>query len=118
MIPTSLDNLIPDETYLVLINWNQTGNFRFDNEFRLIGKFIQPDYIRGRTRSFDSGLTVLLTPNRLNAIFESRGERISVSSANTFYRMIKPSKKDIQREKIIRDIILPEHTKSLIRSFL
>ena len=31
MIPTSLDNLIPDETYLVLINWNQTGNFRFDN---------------------------------------------------------------------------------------
>lgn len=118
MIPTTLDKLISDETYLVVINWNHTGNFRFDNEYRLVAKFIRHDYIRGRTRSFDSGLTVLLTPNRINAIFESKGQRISISSANTFYRIIRPSKNDIQREKIIRNIILPQHTKSLIRSFL
>ncbi len=113
-----MDNLIPDETYLVVINWNQSGNFRFDNEYRLIAKFIRHDYIRGRTRSFDSGLTVLLTPNRVNAIFESRGDRISISSANTFYKIIRPSKKEIQHEKIIRSITLPQESKSLIRSFL
>ena len=32
MIPTSLDRLIPDNTYLVVVNWNQSGDFRFDNE--------------------------------------------------------------------------------------
>jgi len=118
MIPTSLDKLIPDETYLVVVNWNQTGDFRFDNEYRLIGKFIRHDYIRGRTRSFDSGLTILLTPNRINAIFESRGERVSISSANTFYKIVRPTKKEIQSEKILRDMYLPDNSKNLIRSFL
>jgi hypothetical protein len=118
MIPTRLDKLIPDETYLVVINWNQSGDFRFDNEYRLIGKFIEHQYIRGRTRSFDSGLTVLLTPNRINAIFESRGERISISSANTFYKIVRPTKNEIQHEKILRYMHLSDNSKHLIRSFL
>jgi len=118
MIPTSLDRLIPDETYLVVINWNQTGDFRFDNEYRLIGKFIEHEYVRGRTRSFDSGLQILLTPNRINAIFESRGERIIISSANTFYKIVRPSKNDLQYEKMIRNMIFSNDIKNNIRSFL
>ena len=48
MKPLSLERLIPGEKYLVIINWNEHNNLRFDKEYRIFGIFERLQFVRGR----------------------------------------------------------------------
>ena len=118
MIPLSLDRLVPGEKYLVIINWNEHGNFRFDNEYRFFGEFERLQFVRGRTRSYDSGLQLLLSPNRTNAIFNCNGRIVPISSANTFYKIYRPLKKEIESEYFLRKMKICLDMKRMIRKYM
>ena len=65
MIPLTIDRLEPNENYLVVVKWNSDSSFKFDNEYRFFGKFMRLNIDRKRTKSFDSGLEILLTPSMM-----------------------------------------------------
>jgi len=46
MILTSIERLIPQQYYIVVVNWNKDSNVFIDNEYILFGKFI--DWILGK----------------------------------------------------------------------
>ena len=89
----SIDRLIPGKKYIIAINWNTTNNLRIDKECLIYGTYVRYEYTRGRTRSFDSGLQLLLTPARTNAIFDIYGQHTKVSIMNKFFEIYKPSLK-------------------------
>jgi hypothetical protein len=118
MILTSIERLVPQQYYVVVVNWNKDSNVFIDNEYILFGKFIRLDFRKRRTYSFDSGLEVLVRPMRINAVFEHHGIYHSLSSANRFYRMIKPSTHELQAEIALRTLPLNQDVVRIIRNFL
>jgi len=118
MILTSIEKLIPGEKYLVVVNWNSDSNLFIQNEYLMFAKFMRLDFRKRRTRSFDSGLQILLQPSRINAIFEYGSMHHSLSSANLFYKIIKPTSESIASEFIIRKLPLNHDVIGIIRSFL
>lgn len=111
----SIDRLIPGKKYIIAINWNTTNNLRIDNECLIYGTYIRYEYTRGRTRSFDSGLQLLLTPGRTNAIFDICGQHTKVSIMNKFFEIYKPSLKELFEAYIFHQLNLPLDIKKHIR---
>ena len=118
MKPLSLERLIPGEKYLVIINWNEHNNLRFDKEYKFFGIFERLQFVRGRTRSYDSGLQLLLSPSRTNAIFNFNGRSVPVSSGNCFYKIYRPSQKELQNEYFLRRLKICYDMKRLIRKYM
>ncbi len=118
MIPITIDRLMPNENYLVVVKWNSDSSFKFDNEYRFFGTFVRLSIDKKRTKSFDSGLEILLTPSRTNAIFSVNGKSCHVNSGNEFYKIIRPRRKVLQNEIFIRSFTLNRDCKNLIRDFV
>ena len=118
MKPLSPERLIPGEKYLVIINWNEQNNVRFDNEYSFFGTFERLQFVRGRTRSYDSGLQLLLSPSITNAIFNCNGRILPISSANTFYKIYRPLKKEIESEYFLRKMKICLDMKRMIRKYM
>ena len=111
----SVDRLNPGKKYIIAINWNTTNNLRIDNECLIYGTYVRYEYTRGRTRSFDSGLQLLLTPARTNAIFDIYGQHTKISIMNKFFEIYKPSLKELFEAYIFHQLNLPLDIKKLIR---
>jgi hypothetical protein len=111
----SIDRLIPGKRYIIAINWNTTNNLRIDDECLIYGTYVRYEHTRGRTRSFDSGLQLLLTPARTNAIFDICGQHTRVSIMNKFFEIYKPSVKELFEAYIFHQLKLPLDIKKLIR---
>ena len=118
MIPLTIDRLEPNKNYLVVVKWNSDSSFKFDNEYRFFGKFVRLNIDKKRTKSFDSGLEILLTPSRTNAIFSINGQLCHVNSANEFYKLIRPKKKILQNEILIRSLPIDTDCKKRVRDYL
>ena len=118
MIPITIDRLVPNENYLVVVKWNSDSSFKFDNEYRFFGTFVRLSVDKKRTKSFDSGLEILLTPSRTNAIFSVNGRSCHVNSVNEFYKIIRPRRKALENEIFIRSFRLDTDCKNLIRDFV
>jgi hypothetical protein len=111
----SIDNLVSEKRYIIALNWNQTNDMRFDSEYLVNGIFKRLEFIKGRTMSYDTGLQILLRPSRVNAIFELAGHSYTVSAANAFYKIYRPTEHEICSEYSIHRLPLPIELKREIR---
>lgn len=108
-------SLIPENEYLIAMNWNETNDLRFEPEYILRGKFLRLEYIKGRTYSYDTGLQILTNPSRINLLFDIHGMRCKISSANLFYEIHKPTEEELSSEYAIRTTRLPKEILNIIR---
>ena len=83
----------------------------------LHGIFKRIEFIRGRTYSYDTGLNILLSPSRINAIFEINGQNCKISSANRFFERYNIGEHEICSEYTIRHLRLPTDMKRVIRKY-
>ena len=83
-------NLKPGKKYVIELQWNITNDLRMPKTYTMMGTYVQADFVRGRTQSFDSGLKVLRTRSRYETTFNVDGKEITVSSVNKFYEVIEP----------------------------
>lgn len=113
----SSHNLIPGKKYMIEVQWNLTNDLRLPNNYTMIGTFIQSYFIRGRTRSFDTGLQLLLSPSRYQTSFNIDGNPRIVSSVNKFYEIIVPSPSEFDALRQIYSLPLPNDIKKYIYSF-
>ena len=114
----SSQQLKPGENYIIAIDWNHTNDFRNDQEYLVYGTFLRLEYIRGRTHSYDSGLQLLLSPSRINAIFRIDGQRCRISSVNKFYKIQKPFESEILNECLLRTLPFDNYIRKKIRDML
>lgn len=113
----TIDRLIPGNKYVIAINWNDTNTLRTDGEYLLHGIFKRIEFIRGRTYSYDTGLSILLSPSRINAIFDVNGQTCKISSANRFFERYPVDEHEICSEYTIRYLHLPTDMKRVIRKY-
>lgn len=111
-------NLKPGKKYLIDVQWNITNNLRLDHTVTLIGTFVDYVYVRGRTRSFDSGLHVLTTRSRYEAIFNVNGFHRNVSAVNKFYEILTPDPLAFANVYSIYTLPLPNDLKKEISYFV
>ena len=116
--PINACTLQPGKKYLIDVQWNREGNLRFEASRPIIGTFIDHVYVRGRTRSFDSGLHILLSRSRYEAIFEINNVHRKVSCANRFYEILTPNAYDFASVYSIYTLPLPNDIKKEINYFL
>jgi len=112
------DKLQPGTKYMIAVTWNDTNTMCNNNEYFLCGTFKRIEYIRGRTHSYDSGLSILLSPSRINAIFDIGGQTCKISSMNSFYELQQPDRTDIYSEYVLQKLNLPFDVKHEIRKML
>ena len=112
------DNLKPGKKYLIELQWNLTNNLRMINTTILTGTFVDYVYVRGRTRSFDSGLQLLLSRSRFEMVFNIDGANRNISSVNKFYEILKPSPADLASVYSIYTLPLPNDLKKEINYFV
>jgi hypothetical protein len=110
--------LISGKKYLIEIQWNITNDLRIPASSQIIGTFIDHVYVRGRTRSFDSGLQLLLSRSRYESIFEINGMHRKVSSANKFYEILSPDAYEFASVYSIYTLPLPNDIKKEISYFV
>ena len=114
----SIDRLSPGKKYIIDVNWNDTNTLRIERDYLLHGVFKRLEYVKGRAYSYDSGLSVLLSPSRINAIFDINGQTCKISSANRFYEQCHIHKDDIVAYYAIHCIQLPNDVKREIGKYL
>ena len=110
-------NLIPGKKYMIDVQWNLTNDLRLPNNYTVIGTFIQSNFVRGRTQSFDTGLQLLLSRSRYETLFHIEGKPRIVSSVNKFYEIITPSPSDFAGLHQLYSLPLPNDIKKYIYSF-
>jgi hypothetical protein len=110
--------LIPGKKYLIDVYWNTEGNLRFYASRPIVGTFVNHVYVRGRTRSFDSGLQILLSRSRYESIFEINGIERKVSSANKFYEILYPCAYELASVYSVYTLPLPNDIKKEISYFV
>jgi len=113
----TIDRLIPENRYVIAINWNDTNTLRTEGDYLLHGTFKRIEFIRGRTYSYDTGLSILLSPSRINAIFDINGQICKISSANCFFERYQVDEHEICTEHTIRHLNLPTDMKRVIRTY-
>ena len=104
--------------YMIDVQWNREGNLRFEASRPIFGTFIDHVYVRGRTRSFDSGLHILLSRSRYEAIFEINNSQHKVSCANKFYEILTPNDEEFASVYSIYTLPLPNDIKREISYYL
>jgi len=110
-------NLIPGKKYMIDVQWNLTNDLRLPNNYTIIGTFIQSNFVRGRTQSFDTGLQLLLSRSRYETLFNIEGKPRIVSSVNKFYEIITPSSTEFAGLRQLYSLPLPNDIKKYICSF-
>jgi hypothetical protein len=113
-----VDNLKPGKKYLIEVQWNLTNNLRMLNTTVLTGTFVDYVYVRGRTRSFDSGLQLLLSRSRFELVFNIDGKKHHISSVNKFYEILTPSSAELASVYSIYRLPLPNDLKKEINYFI
>jgi len=111
-------NLKPDKKYLIEVQWNITNNLRLNKSVSFIGTFVDYVYVRGRTHSFDSGLQLLTSRSRYEAIFNVDGVQRKVSTVNKFFEVLIPNPIQFANVYRIYTLPLPNVLKREIRHFL
>ena len=111
-------NLKPAKKYLIEIQWNITNNLRLDKSVSFIGTFVGYVYVKGRTHSFDSGLQVLTSRSRYEAVFNVDGVQRNVSTVNKFYEVLIPNPIQFANVYRIYTLPLPNVLKREVRHFL
>jgi len=113
----SAQNLKPGTKYVIEIQWNLTNDVREPTTYTVIGTYIESNYVRGRTCSFDTGLQMLLSRSRYEMIFNINGINHKVSSVNKFYEIITPQEEEIARICKIYTLPLPTDLKKYITEY-
>ncbi len=113
-----VDNLKPGKKYLIEVQWNLTNNLRMLNTTVLTGTFVDYVYVRGRTRSFDSGLQLLLSRSRFELVFNIDDKKHHISSVNKFYEILTPSPTELASVYRIYTLPLPNDLKKEINYFM
>ena len=113
----SAQNLKAGTKYVIEIQWNLTNNMREPTTHIVIGTYIESNYVRGRTYSFDTGLQMLLSRSRYETIFEINGKNHKVSSVNKFYEILTPQEEEIARICKIYTLPLPRDLKKYISEY-
>ena len=113
-----VDHLKPGKKYLIEVQWNLTNNLRMLNTTVLTGTFVDYVYVRGRTRSFDSGLQLLLSRSRFELVFNIDGKKHHISSVNKFYEILTPSSAELASVYSVYTLPLPNDLKKEINYFI
>lgn len=111
-------NLKAGKKYLIELQWNLTNTLRLDTPTIAIGTFVENMYVRGRTRSFDSGLQLLTARPRIEIIFNIDGVNRSISSANKVYEILTPQPREFVSMYSIYMLPLPNELKKEISYFV
>lgn len=110
-------NLVSGKQYVIDIQWNVTNDLMTSNSQFIIGTFVEHRYVRGRTYSYDSGLSVLLSRSRYESIFLVNGHEMVVSSVNRFYEVLTPPDDIIAKSHVLSRLPLPNDIKKYICKF-
>jgi len=111
-------NLKPGKKYMIEIQWNITNDLRMPKTYSMMGTYVQADFVRGRTQSFDSGLKVLRTKSRYETTFNVEGKEITVSSVNKFYEVIEPEPEPFAAAAALYALPLPNDLKKFIGTYV
>ena len=114
----NVHKLLAGKKYLIELQWNLTNTVRNDQPIILTGKFVENIYVRGRTRSFDSGLQLLTSRPRIETVFNIDGCNHTVSSVNKFYEILIPKPVEFMSVYSIYRLPLPFVLKREIRYFI
>jgi hypothetical protein len=114
----NVHKLLAGKKYLIEVQWNLTNTVRNDQPTISTGIFVENIYVRGRTRSFDSGLQVLTSRPRIETVFNRDGCNHAVSSTNKFYEILTPKSIDFVSVYSIYRLPLPFVLKREIRYFV
>ena len=116
--PISVHRLVPDKKYLIEIQWNIENNVRMPTTTILEGIYIESEFKRGRSMSFDTGLEILLSRPRIEAKFMINGTIHTVSSVNKFYEILYPDEVEFTRMNAIVSLPLPNDIKKEIHYYV
>ncbi len=116
--PISVHRLIPDKRYLIEVQWNIENNVRMPTSTILEGIYIESEFKRGRSMSFDTGLEILLSRPRIEAKFMINGTIQIVSSVNKFYEILEPDPLDFAKVQAIYSLPLPNDIKKEINYYV
>ena len=84
----------------------------------LEGIYIESEFRRGRSMSFDTGLEILLSRPRIEAKFMINGTIKTVSSVNKFYEILEPDPLDFAKVQAIYSLPLPNDIKKEINYYV
>jgi len=116
--PISVHRLVPNKRYLIEIQWNIENNVRMPTSIILEGIYIESEFRRGRSMSFDTGLEILLSRPRIEAKFMINGTIQIVSSVNKFYEILEPDPLDFAKVQAIYSLPLPNDIKKEINYYV
>lgn len=116
--PISVHRLVPDKRYLIEVQWNIENNVRMPTSTILEGIYIESEFKRGRSMSFDTGLEILLSRPRIEAKFMINGQIHTVSSVNKFYEILYPEEIEFTRMNAIISLPLPNDIKKEISYYV
>jgi hypothetical protein len=116
--PISVHRLVPNKRYLIEIQWNIENNVRMPTSTLLEGIYIESEFKRGRSMSFDTGLEILLSRPRIEAKFMINGTIQIVSSVNKFYEILEPDPLDFAKVQAIYSLPLPNDIKKEINYYV
>lgn len=114
----SVHRLVPDKRYLIELQWNIENNVRMPTSTILEGIYIESEFKRGRSMSFDTGLEILLSRPRIEAKFMINGQIRTVSSVNKFYEVLYPDEIEFTRMNAILSLPLPNDIKKEINYYV
>lgn len=110
--------LIPGKKYYIDVFWNINNNLREVSGYSTVGTFVENNYVRGRTHSYDSGLQVLLSRSRIETTFNINGINKTVSSANNFYEILTPPEDKIAQSSYLFTLPLHNDIKKYITKYI
>jgi hypothetical protein len=100
------------------VQWNIENNVRMPTSTILEGIYIESEFKRGRSMSFDTGLEILLSRPRIEAKFMINGQIHTVSSVNKFYEILYPEEIEFTRMNAIISLPLPNDIKKEISYYV
>lgn len=116
--PISVHRLVPNKRYLIELQWNIENNVRMPSSTLLEGIYVESEFKRGRSMSFDTGLEILLSRPRIESKFIVNGQILKVSSVNKFYEILHPNEKEITIMNTIFSLPLPNDLKKEINYYI
>lgn len=114
----NVHKLVPNKRYVIEVQWNLTNDMRMPTETILTGTFIDATFKRGRSRSFDTGLVILLSRPRFETRFRINGEIQIVSSVNRFYEILNPNPIEIANVSAIYKLPIPNDLKKIVNYYI
>jgi hypothetical protein len=114
----NVHKLVPNKRYVIEVQWNLTNDMRMPTETILTGTFIDATFKRGRSRSFDTGLVILLSRPRFETRFRINGEIQIVSSVNRFYEILNPNPIEIANVSTIYKLPIPNDLKKIVNYYI